>query len=271
MQATVENFATYRAGPNSYALGHLVIPVARLEELGAALPGDVDFPWRVSALMSGNLDTDFAAISEFNRQFAGRARIDTVELRVQSPEKIETAATQLPEELDAYFEIPVADDPSAFIAAIGAARQRAKIRTGGVTPDAFPQAVEIVRFLDLCAHANVPFKATAGLHHPLYSHRPLTYSADAPQGWMFGFMNVFLAAAWIRLGMDPKAIAPLLEEQDPSALRVSTGEVSWRVFRLTGAQVEDIRNRFALSFGSCSFEEPIADLQSLGWLKDMSW
>jgi len=271
MQATTDNYAAYREGPQSYALGRLVVPVARLEELEAALPRDVEFPWRVSALMGGNVESDFAAIDAFHRLAAGRARVTSVEMRVQTPEQIEAAATKLPEEIDAYFEIAVAEDPSPLIAAIASAKQRAKIRTGGVTADAFPPAAHIIRFLDLCARANVPFKATAGLHHPLYCHRPLTYAADAPQGWMFGFVNLFLVAAWIRLGLDPKAVAPLLEEQDPAVLSFAPSEVRWRVYRLTGAQAEDIRHRFAASFGSCSFEEPIDDLKSLGWLSDPTW
>ncbi len=271
MNVAAENYAAYRTGPHQFALGRFVIPVARLEELEPSLPKDPEYPWPVSALLSGNLETDLAAIAAFNHRQHGTAQIDSVEMRVQSPGQIESSAKLLPEDFLTYFEIPIAQDPSPLIAAIAECGRRAKIRTGGVAAEAFPQTGEIVRFLDLAARANVAFKATAGLHHPLYSYRPLTYSADAPQAWMFGFLNLFLAASWIRLGMDPKAIAPLLEEQDPAALRLSSGDIAWRVFRLTGAQVEDVRIRFALSFGSCSFEEPIADLEKLGFLQDSIW
>ena len=72
---------------------------------------------------------------------------------------------------------------------------RAKIRTGGVTPDAFPSAETIAQFIRECRDHRVAFKATAGLHHPLRCVKPLTYEPDAPTGTMHGFLNVFIAAA----------------------------------------------------------------------------
>src|SRR5438477_108730 len=78
------------------------------------------------------------------------------------------------------------------VATLAITGQRAKIRTGGVTPEAFPKSAEIVRFVRTCLAANVPFKATAGLHHPIRCFHPLTYDADSPQGTMHGFLNLFL-------------------------------------------------------------------------------
>ena len=42
--------------------------------------------------------------------------------------------------------------------------------------------------------------------------------------------------------------------------------VAWRGRSLDLVALARERERFALSFGSCSFEEPIGDLKSLGWL-----
>lgn len=264
------NYAAYRSGPHAYALGRFVVPVARLEEIEAQLSQDPGYPWRISVLASGDVDADIQEIQAFNERQESRARIDAIEFRAQSAEQIETWAKRLSEafydEIDGYFEIPVGEDPAPLITAIASAKQRAKIRTGGVTPEAFPSAGEIARFLAACARNDVPFKATAGLHHPMLCLKPLAYSEDAPEGWMHGFLNVFLAAAWLRLGVDPKAIAPLLDEKDSGALSFGATSVSWRVFRLTTADLEQVRAKFAISFGSCSFEEPIADLQSIGIL-----
>ena len=83
------------------------------------------------------------------------------------------------------------DAARAVVAAMGV---RAKIRTGGGTAEAFPSCADLAHFLQACATANVPFKATAGLHHPVRSMRPLTAGAESPSAMMHGFVNVFLAA-----------------------------------------------------------------------------
>lgn len=79
-----------------------------------------------------------------------------------------------------YIEIPVTADPAGL--GPGA---RAKIRTGGLTAEAYPTAEDLAGFLHRAAIARVPFKATAGLHHPL------------PSPPMHGFVNVFLAACQV--------------------------------------------------------------------------
>ena len=84
------------------------------------------------------------------------------------------------------------------LAVLSAAGARAKVRTGGVTEGAFPASHALARFIQSCADAGVPFKATAGLHHPLRGEYRLTYEPGSPHGMMFGFLNVFLAAAFAR-------------------------------------------------------------------------
>ena len=70
--------------------------------------------------------------------------------------------------------------------------------------------------------ANVPFKATAGLHHATARRLPLTYDEDSPKGPMFGFLNVFLAAAFVHAGMTDGAALALLLERDVKKLLVSS-------------------------------------------------
>lgn len=137
---------------------------------------------------------------------------------------------------------------------------RAKIRTGGVTADAFPAPESVAAFLRACHAEGVAFKATAGLHHPVRCIRPLTYEADAPTGTMHGFLNVFLAAAMLD---DAEAI---LREEQASAFVFDDAGASWRDRRVSTEELARMRRDFATSFGSCSFEEPIADLEELGWL-----
>ena len=80
---------------------------------------------------------------------------------------------------------------------------------------------------------------------------------------MHGFLNVFLAAAFLRAGMDRKLAVQLLEEQSPEAFRFDADEVIWLRHRLTRSEIAATRRDFAVSFGSCSFTEPIDGLQSM--------
>jgi hypothetical protein len=178
--------------------------------------------------------------------------------------QIDTAIKLLPENLTTYFEIPVNEDLADSVAAFAIYKQRAKIRTGGVTSDAFPPAKKIARFMLTCLAANVPFKATAGLHHPVRCVKPLTYEKDAPTGTMHGFLNVFLAAAFLRQGLEPSLIHELLVDDWAENFTFSESGVLWRQeYFASVAQLSDLRRKCAISFGSCSFVEPIADLQEL--------
>jgi hypothetical protein len=136
----------------------------------------------------------------------------------------------------------------------------AKIRTGGLTPEAIPHLDRIATFIHVCAMHGVPFKATAGLHHPVRCMRALTYEPDSPRATMHGFVNVFMAAAF------PHHAERVLAEEDPKAFRFEDDAAWWRDHAVTTEHLADVRREFAISFGSCSFEEPIADLQELGWL-----
>ena len=71
----------------------------------------------------------------------------------------------------------------------------------------------------------MPFKATAGLHHPMRCVKPLTYEPDAPSGTMHGFVNVFMAAALFN------RCGAILVEEDARAFRFDDDAASWRGHR----------------------------------------
>jgi hypothetical protein len=121
----------------------------------------------------------------------------------------------------------------------------------------------VAAFIRVCVERRLPFKATAGLHHPIRAEHPLTYEANAPRAVMHGFLNVFLAASFAWHG--EKDIEPILAETDPAAFHFDDG-AHWRERTLTAEQLREARTESAHSFGSCSFEEPVRDLQALGLL-----
>lgn len=269
MPEAVARYAAYREGAHRAMLGRFVLPVARLDEFAVALDrvrpreGDGSHaarPWTLAALATA---TDADTLDAFNGWEDGRALVDTVEAKADSADAIRAIAASLGDRFTVYVEVPVREDPTALLTAIRARGLRAKIRTGGVTADAFPTTAEVLRFLGACAALELPFKATAGLHHPLRGDYPLTYAADSARGTMYGFLNVFLASILLRKGVASAEVAPLLEEGDATTLHVSADGITWRGRRVTLLEVAEARAGFAGSFGSCSFEEPVRDLTSL--------
>ncbi|HXJ42610.1 MAG TPA: hypothetical protein VNH18_25240, partial [Bryobacteraceae bacterium] len=124
----------------------------------------------------------------------------------------------------------------------------AKVRTATLPPE------ELAKFLTNAAARRIPFKATAGLHHPIRFHD------------MHGFLNVFVAATFAWRGMDQVSLVQLLRESDPKGFDFQHDRLQWRDWCVSTAEVEDARRDFAHSFGSCSFEEPVNDLRALGLL-----
>jgi hypothetical protein len=140
--------------------------------------------------------------------------------------------------------------------------QGAKIRTGGITTDAFPEGELIIRFARACHERGIRFKATAGLHHPMRCVKPLTYEPDAPTGPMHGFLNVFLTSAFMSVGADDASLKAILLEQDVSNFSFTEESVSWRKQIVIDIEtIEQTRKNTIASFGSCSFTEPSTELR----------
>jgi hypothetical protein len=273
MSTATRKYAEYREGEYRWALGRFIVPVARLDEFEKASEGilpdggwEGDEFWRLSALVGADLSSDLSRIAEFNQKRAGAAIIDAIEIKAARQADVEDAMRLTPAKITPYFEIPIGDDPTELIKSIAETEARAKVRTGGVTADAFPSTFNLARFVKICAEEDVPFKATAGLHHPLRSINRLTYAPDSASSMMHGFLNVFLAAAFAQSGMDVDRLVELLEEQSPEAFQFDGGGVTWRDEMIVRGQLRNSRNLLAIAFGSCSFEEPIDDLKKLGLL-----
>lgn len=269
MSAAVGEYARHRESADAWMLGRFVVPLTRLleweEAAGPALEtvGDGD-PWRLSVLGEAHASAPIARrIRDFNSRFLGRAYIDTAELKADGPDEVAYAGTLGEEGVSTYVEVPVTTDPLPWIEALVRAGARGKIRTGGVTANAFPTAKQIARFIRRCVERRVGFKATAGLHHPLRAEYRLTYDDGAERGTMFGFLNVFLAAALAKSGATDADLVAMLEERDPASIQFTDAAVVWRGRALDTAAIQQMRSRVAMSFGSCSFTEPVDELKAL--------
>ena len=271
MIPAVRNFAEYRQGDDAWALGRFVVPTVRLTEFErAAAPlrpgGANDSRWTLSALATEDVDSDIARIRAFNDRHEDpslRASvIDSVEIKSHSQAEIGRTAELTSGDFTPFYEIPITSDPRPLIAAIGRADARAKVRTGGIIPDLIPKASDLLRFISTCAELGVPFKATAGLHHVIRGTYPLTYERDSVSATMFGFLNVFLCAAFLYSGMKGEDAGLLLEETDARSFHFDDAGITWRGHSLDAAKISEARS-LAISFGSCSFREPMDELHEI--------
>lgn len=270
MPEAVANFAAYRTSDYKWMLGRFVVPVSRLDEFATSAK---DFfrsgaeVWRLSVLAGEDIKEAIQKIEHFNREFSQNVICDALEAKAETVAQIEAISEAAPPDLDVYVEPPLAENLAELIATLAIKKGRAKIRTGGVTENAFPTVEAIARFMRVCLAANVPFKCTAGLHHPLRCIKPLTYEQNAPEGTMNGFLNVFLAASFLRQGIEPQLINELLKDKRADDFLFSETGVLWRQeYFVDLAQLENLRANGAISFGSCSFVEPVEDLQEIGLL-----
>ena len=266
MQSAVANFAHYRRGGYAWMLGRFVLAASRLSEFEQAMPHGELSPWPLSVLVGPKLEEDIATLNAFASRCGKFAFIDCVEIKVSSLTDINKAHHLIGSATITYYETPLTPELPNLLDAIKAVNGRAKLRTGGVTAEAFPPTQSVATFLMACADRKLPFKATAGLHHPVRCVKPLTYEANAPTRIMYGFLNLFVAAM-IADDTTTQELTAVLEEENPAAFRFEDDLMRWRDCCLP---LEDLiaptRQDFAISFGSCSFEEPIDDLKAMNLL-----
>lgn len=243
MQDAVRNYARYRESEDAWILGRFVVPGDRVEEVPAEFP--------LSVLWTGAVQpADLVEVPEGE----GRRGPFVFEAKAATQDEVGRLATSA----GGATVFVETTDPELLLP-IHQHGLRAKIRTGGIKASAFPTVESVTAFIRTCVELGLPFKATAGLHHPLRCVKPLTYEPEAPTGTMHGFLNVFLAAAL------PAYADELLRETDPAAFSFDDEGAIWRDHR---ASLDDLRamRRIAHSFGSCSFEEPLEDLRAMGWM-----
>lgn len=260
MHAAVQNYLHYRAGKRAPFLGRFIVDQARLEEWQQAA-NVATGAFRLSVIVTP--DADFSSI---RNAIERGLPIESIEVKPCDATRIESLNAEIPRHIECYFEVPFTPEIAERLDAVARAGRRAKLRMGGVTPDAFPSTKAVVELLEQLAVRRLAFKGTAGLHHPMRSERRLTYAPDSISGTMHGFLNVLAATAILWNGGSAAEAHDALEERDAHAFRISPDAFAWRDYRWNVDAIEEMRHKAFVSFGSCSFEEPIAGLEALRWL-----
>jgi hypothetical protein len=269
MSAAVAEYAAARAGTYQAMAGRFVLPASRLAEFAAAARGIIpqpEHPWMLSALIGPTLTEDLVLLKSFNQEHAAFGSVDMVEVKATNIAEVLALRELLPRGMRAFVEISPGEEVWEMAEVLHVAGLRAKIRTGGITAAAFPTRVQLLSFLVACIEQLVPFKATAGLHHALQGSYRLTYEPDSACGAMFGFLNLLLATAILQRGAATHLPLALdaLAERDPTTIQLHEDGLRWRDHIFTNTDLEHVRANGMISFGSCSFQEPVEELAWLG-------
>ncbi len=255
LTTAVANYQAYRDGPDAWALGRLVAKASDLPSLatmsGTGMP--------LSVLLGPAIDQDLERLLRFDDGTPGPGRVEAVELKGPL-----THLDKAPSRWPRYLELPLDEHLETTLDEIANRGALAKVRTGGTIAEAIPKARELARFLVACAGRRLPFKATAGLHHPVRGSYRLTYEAGAPRGVLFGYLNLAVAAVIAWTGGEARETEAALVETGPGAIHWDGEALHWRAHRFPAEAIAALRRESFHGFGSCSFREPLDELAGLG-------
>jgi hypothetical protein len=281
MDAALKENAKNRAGLFKWIVGRFVVAASRLDELVSA-KANAATPLHLTVILDGpglaprwidGVRSDVERAYNVSKANGDVLSIDSFEVRLPPTadaalvaDLCATVGERFPQPTIAV-EIPFAKAwsiaPAMAFAMLRDARLKApnvvgKLRCGGTVADAFPNATQLANAIAEAHRSGVPFKATAGLHHPLRS--------QVGAFEMHGFLNVLTAALAVTAGAGEAELAAILEEEDRKGFRLDDNYFIWRRRRFDTAAIETMRRTAFLSYGSCSFSEPISDLLHAGFL-----
>ena len=269
------NQARYARLHERWMLNAFVLPVGQFDASKQFLPQfDPMHPLRISALGPKTENANGFCVALVETDAAIRSlsahNVDLVsisQLEMFLPDDVDSSvlneARSIVGSLPAFWEAPAerAERTIALLAEHNSNTDQPtfgyKMRTGGVTADAFPTSAQMAPALVAPATHQVPIKFTAGLHHPLRQYR------EEVQTKMHGFLNVLGAAVLAaEHKWDAAQTAAMLDDEDVSSFQFDDEFFAWRDGRIDLNRLRD-RRRFVTTFGSCSFDEPRADLRAL--------
>ena len=279
LSETVELFKRYVHGRESWIISSIVLPIDRLDEVAGSLD---DTPFHLTAIPRrtedshewlGCLQEDCSHLRSF---LATHPEVAIQALEIPLPKS--GAASEIAKQVEelmplvnehrVFLELPPGegsfrDELAATVAALQRHRLSLwgiKLRMGGTVPDAFPSVALVADVLATVRDNQVPIKFTAGLHHPLRH-----WNNDLGVH-MHGFINVLMAAMFAHAcRLPPKNIETILADEGSKDFVFNGNVARWLDLPIRTELIEDLR-RLIVGFGSCSVNEPLHDLRTLGWV-----
>lgn len=249
--------------------GPFVCPETRIGELGRTMTA-ASLPWiDLCLVVTGGAQAVPAAMDAVAAD--ARLRLRAVEVPAAKESEPARAIADAAAALDSvplagatgFVEYPLTAiaDPATAGPLLDIADQRGyrpKLRTGGVSPEAFPAEETLAGCLAGIVGRRIRFKCTAGLHHAVRCTDTRPRPEDAAGLEQHGFLNVLLAVGAAAADRDVGEIATILCQRDRAAIASA-------VRALDDDAADEIRWLFT-SFGTCSTKEPITEMVSLGLL-----
>lgn len=249
LEEAFANYLRYLDGEESLVTNRFICPSAKLTTLASLVLAQSRADLRISVTASEDLMGDYQAITSFEATVGQLATVYGYELKLnpEMPMAEQIAHFGGDAGLDEFLEIPWNDEISDSIALIAEHEgPYAKARCGG---GYIPTPKELAQFLKATISLEVPFKLTAGLHHPFAS------------GGNHGFFNALVASALIlHEDLPVSTTARVLAEENANEFVISDDQVGWQDLVAPLDSIVEMRSIF-LNIGSCSIEEPLADLR----------
>jgi len=288
------NYLDYTVNsPYSWIMAKFICPASKLAELDKLIKVEkIELTNQIplSVLGSSNVHSsefldsvshDVKMISEFYGKYSGKINIDAFEVRLPNDifsisgddvlfEMIKLTAEKLKKinikPIQVYFEALPNENLTALAKAISIYNESGgetgyKLRTGGVETSAYPPSGKIAFAIKTCGDFEIPMKCTAGLHHPIRRYN------DGVKTKMHGFINVFGAGILnVCLKLPEDVMKEILEDEDAENFHFSESSFGWKEYHVLASRIQEAREQFMISYGSCSFDEPVDDLKKLGLL-----
>jgi len=288
------NYLFYQEGFYSWMLSNFICPAGKLSELTGLMKhvlGDRNSIVPLSVIGSsgnnlkqtlGNFETDIRLIDEFNKLHSSHASVNAYELRLPDELSADSGAGKMLDTLDkinytlqetlkqavpCFFEAALTNDFHYCISKIAEVTAvhnlkgfncGLKLRTGGTEAAAFPSVEQVAYTIFTCLEQKIPMKCTAGLHHPVRHYN------ESVSAKMHGFLNVFGAGI---LGythsLEQKQLIEIIEDEYSYNFDFSLDGFVWNGVTVSEEKIHEAREKLMISYGSCSFDEPIDDLKTI--------
>jgi hypothetical protein len=266
LATAIAQYQHHQTEPHSWMLGRFVLKLSQFETFQQFIP--TGKPQMISLILDGEPEAALQQLSTLMKRDSSPIRIAALEIPTYPVSQLIGILPQLPAEIEVYCEISWEQDWQSYLKVLPGYSVGVKIRTGGLTPQAFPSPEQLSLLIFSLAQAGIPFKATAGLHHPLPTISPLPPEPNRRLASMHGFLNVAIATSLAYTQKSTlKDIQAILETKTLKDFNFADQEIGWLDHRLNLADIQRTRSQFFRSFGSCSFQEPIEDLKQLSLLE----